>query len=227
MQKCKICALTLPFESFYKTDRSKCGYRGVCKLCSSSANKHRYHSARKDISKSPMERLALPDLSILNEIFTYDGNNLLRKKSAGCRKAGSIATRPLTNTGYLCVTVDSVRYLAHRIIWFMCNGDQPAHIDHINRDKADNRIDNLRASSAVNNRSNTAVMNSNTTGLIGVYWYPYKGTPRWRAACGDKHLGYFATKESAARAYNDYVIKRYGEESRVKVEHNMMSINNK
>ncbi len=220
MQTCKHCQQSLPFESFYKTDRSPSGYRGVCKSCSLKANKKRAEKSRQHLNKSPTEPLPMPSIELINALFFYDGKDLVRSKSAGSSKKGSIATRDLHGTGYLCVTIDSIRYLAHRVIWFMHHGTEPRFIDHINRNKKDNRIANLRESTAVGNRSNTDVISSNTTGLIGVYWYPYKGAPKWRVACGDVHIGYFRNRVSAARAYNRHVLEVYGEEAEVKVQHN-------
>ena len=166
-----------------------------------------------------IKRLEIPSAEKLNYIFHYDGKDIIRNYSAGRSRAGSVATRLHVN-GYLCVNVDGVRFMAHRIIWKMIHGDVPDVIDHINRVKHDNRIENLRSSDAERNRSNTGIMSNNTTGIIGVYWYDYKGTPRWRAACDDKHIGYFNNIASAASAYNKTVYERYGEESLVKINHN-------
>ncbi len=220
MQTCKHCQQHLPFDSFYKTDRSPSGFRGVCKSCSLKSNKKRYDKSRQHLNKGPLDVLPMPDIELLKSLFIYDGKNLVRIKSAGSRKKGSIATKGFHGSDYLCVMVKNIRYLAHRVIWFMHYGTEPGCIDHINRDKADNRIENLRESSAVNNRSNTDVMESNTSGLIGVYWYPYKGAPKWRAACGNVHIGYFRNRASAAKAYNRHVLQAYGEEAEVKVQHN-------
>lgn len=175
-----------------------------------------------------MTRLArnkMPPIDRIAELLdiSMDGR-VTRKVSAGNRPAGSSAERPLHGSDYTCVTIDGVRYLTHRLVWYFFNRSEPEYLDHINRNKSDNSLDNLRESSPEKNRSNTDLMNSNTTGYIGVYWYYYKGSPRWRAACNDKHLGYHSSPISAVIAYNSYARSVYGDEASVKINHNVRAI---
>lgn len=93
---------------------------------------------------------------------------------------------------------------AHRVIWALHYGEWPAgEIDHINRDRADNRIANLRITTRSENVCNTGLRSTNTSGYPGVSWHRGKG--RWRAAIrlnGRKiHLGYFDQAEAAGAAY--------------------------
>lgn len=171
------------------------------------------------------QRNKMPPIERISELFNISENGTItRKTSAGNRRAGSNAERNLHGTEYTCVTIDGVRYLTHRVIWYFFTGDEPEYLDHINRNKRDNRLCNLRESSATDNRSNTDVMVSNSTGFIGVYWYYYKGAPKWRVACNDKHLGYFSSLINAVEAYNRYAAARYGSEAMVKIEHNRKMI---
>jgi len=83
-------------------------------------------------------------------------------------KAGSVAGTDLN--GYVAIRVDRVSYLAHRLVWLLNHGRFPAgEIDHINGQKADNRIENLRE---VNHRTNceneVRARNNNKLGLLGV-----------------------------------------------------------
>lgn len=175
-----------------------------------------------------IQRNKMPSIVRISELFNIsEDGSITRKLAAGNRSAGSNAERPLHNSEYTCITIDGVRYLTHRVIWYFFTGMEPDYLDHISRDKKDNRLSNLRESSAVDNRSNTDVMLSNSTGYIGVYWYYYKGTPRWRAACNDKHLGYFSSVVSAVKAYNKYATGRYGDEASVKIAHNKKMIKDK
>lgn len=172
-----------------------------------------------------INRNKMPSVARLSHLFIIsDDGTIKRRIAAGNRAAGSSAERNLCGSDYTCITVDGVRYLTHRVIWYFFTGEEPDYLDHINRNKKDNRLCNLRPVSATGNRSNTDLMNSNTTGYIGVYWYHYKGTPRWRAACNDKHLGYYRSLISAVKAYNRYVISIYGDEALAKVEHNKRMI---
>ncbi len=71
--------------------------------------------------------------------------------------------------GYLNVKIDGYPYRLHRIIWLWYYGSFPEHdIDHINRDRADNRIDNLREVSRPCNVHNGKVRSDTSTGITGV-----------------------------------------------------------
>lgn len=73
--------------------------------------------------------------------------------------------------GYRQGRVDGQNLLAHRIVWAIYTGAWPAaEIDHINGDRADNRIVNLRAADRSENNRNTAVRRSSVTGVVGVTW---------------------------------------------------------
>lgn len=172
-----------------------------------------------------IQRNKMPSVDRISELFNISSDGkITRKTAAGNRSAGSNAERALHGSEYTCITIDGVRYLTHRVIWYFFNGSEPDYLDHINRDKRDNRLSNLRESSAVDNRSNTDLMSNNSTGFIGVYWYYYKGAPKWRVSCNDKHLGYFSSLINAVEAYNRYAEARYGSEAMVKVEHNRKMI---
>lgn len=82
----------------------------------------------------------------------------------------------------------------------MTTGDWPTdQIDHINGDKGDNRIANLREATNAENNRNTGAGQANTSGFKGVCWDKAKG--KWRAQIEidgrGAHLGYFTTPEAA------------------------------
>jgi hypothetical protein len=60
--------------------------------------------------------------------------------------------------------------MAHRIIWKHVTGNDPEFIDHINHDRTDNRIENLRSVSTVENCQNQTLSKSNKSGVLGVHW---------------------------------------------------------
>jgi len=73
------------------------------------------------------------------------------------------------NAGYRQAMIKGKLYLEHRLIWFYVNGKWPDGIlDHINRDKQDNRIENLRESTYELNQRNRTLSKNSTTGYNGV-----------------------------------------------------------
>lgn len=128
-------------------------------------------------------------------------------KPAGCQQ----------NSGYLQVVIRTAEgsklYLAHRVIYMLVYGYLPDEVDHINRDRMDNRLNNLREASHAQNQANKLVATAAKSGFRGV-WH-VKGKTVWRAQCSQKGktitLGYFKTKEEAAKAYNDFASANHGE----------------
>ncbi|RWK39229.1 HNH endonuclease signature motif containing protein [Mesorhizobium sp.] len=116
-------------------------------------------------------------------------------KNAG-RPAGTL------NQGYVQIAIFRRTHHAHRMIWLWMTGETPEQIDHQNHNRADNRWENLRATTAAGNRKNQSRSRANTSGVTGVYWY--KRDSKWQArikADGvDLHLGYFADKTDAIAA---------------------------
>lgn len=97
-------------------------------------------------------------------------------------------------------------YLAHRLAWLMTTGSFPATgIDHINRNRADNRLVNLREATQAENLRNLPLFNTNKTGYKGVSVRKGVKNPTWRAhiVFNNKQicLGSFSTPEEAAAAY--------------------------
>jgi hypothetical protein len=92
---------------------------------------------------------------------------------------------------------------AHRLAWFITHGALPvAEIDHINQDKADNRITNLRDVPKALNQRNGTRKGNNTSGVPGVTWHKQRG--KWCAQCnldGKRHyLGSYDSIIDAERA---------------------------
>lgn len=96
--------------------------------------------------------------------------------------------------------------LMHR---FILGIDDSREVDHINRNKLDNRRQNIRPCTSSQNKFNKEKPLSNRSGFKGVYPHT-KG--RWKASIKimgvQKHLGIFTRKEDAARAF-DIVAKKY------------------
>ena len=115
------------------------------------------------------------------------------------RKAGKRAASP-TKWGYMRLKVLNADYQAHRVAWAIHYGEWPSDcIDHINHDRADNRIANLRSVTQAENAKNQTISRSNTSGVTGVRFAPREG--KWIAQIKHHrrlhHLGTFAKFEDA------------------------------
>lgn len=114
-------------------------------------------------------------------------------KMAGC----------IDNTGYRHIVVNKRRYVLHRIIWLHYYGEWPKHtIDHINRDRLDNRICNLRDATYSEQMLNTRGNSRNTSGYRGVDFHRGRGLWMARLSYQKKrtYLGMYKTKEEAFTA---------------------------
>ena len=118
-------------------------------------------------------------------------------------KAGDIAGTK-NSYGYIVLSVGGKKILAHRVAWLFVYKDFPyGHIDHINRNKSDNRIANLRNANAEQNAQNRQKNCKNTSGYKGVTWH--KRDKKWQASITikghKKHLGYYKNAKDAYSAY--------------------------
>lgn len=128
------------------------------------------------------------------------------------RNAGKEALVQKARGGYLSGTIFWRPRFAHQVAWALHYGEWPMNpIDHINGDRADNRIANLRCVSYTDNARNQRIPKNNTSGVMGVRFYTPLG--RWLATIGvggrKIHLGYFDNKESAIAARKE-AETRYG-----------------
>jgi len=116
------------------------------------------------------------------------------------KHAGNEALTSDSCKNYLCGRIFRKHYFAHRVIWAIAYDKWPTdQIDHINHDKKDNRIENLREVTNQENHKNLPRSLNNTSGVTGVHWI--KQTSKWRAQiCVEgsyKNLGYFIEKSEA------------------------------
>ena len=112
--------------------------------------------------------------------------------------------------GYRVIKIGRQAYLAHRLAWFLSNGVWPdAEIDHINGDKADNRIANLReASRSINSQNKRAAqVNNKSCGLLGVTWNKQHG--KWQSKIMvNKALHHVGLFDDANVAHSAYLAKK-------------------
>lgn len=137
----------------------------------------------------------------LKELLHYDPEtgHFTWLVARGRSSANSRAGTPHSH-GYLHTQIDGSRRYNHQLAFLYMTGEAPPEVDHINRDKSDNRWHNLRPASRRDNMGNVGRQSNNTSGHRGVTWY--KRYAKWRAS-GKRdglpvHLGYFNSLEEAA-----------------------------
>lgn len=140
----------------------------------------------------------------LKEVLAYEPSTGVFTWRIGRPKAAAGAVAGGKNwKGYCVICVDGKRYRAHRLAWLYVHGAMPeSQIDHINHDKLDNRIENLRVVTNLENHKNMGLFSDNTSGYTGVSFC--KAKQKWTARIKDgkvyRNLGYFADKLDAVAA---------------------------
>jgi hypothetical protein len=119
---------------------------------------------------------------------------------------------------YIVIKIGNKSYPAHRLAWLYMTGELPPAsmlIDHKNGKRDDNRWDNLRLATPVQNSMNRAVPRNNTSGHIGVTREFKTGEERWRAKINfnglRRDLGHYATIDEAIAARRAAEAKLHGE----------------
>jgi hypothetical protein len=147
-----------------------------------------------------------------HELFEYCDGHLYRKIGQGGQLIGAKAGGRSSN-GYINVRIDGTLYMTHRIIYLMHFGVLPKYIDHINQNKLDSRIENLRESTCSQNLGNVGRRSDNTSGCPGVQWNAINNN--WRVILtyeGKRHeVGSFKELKDAIVARNLKHRELYGE----------------
>lgn len=146
--------------------------------------------------------------SKLRKIFRYDTDTGLFWNLATNKRAGG----DKTNDGYLRISIDSCAYRAHRLAWLYVHGVWPNLIDHINGDRTDNRLCNLREVSRSQNSWNSTHSRKTISGLKGVHYRAESKKYRARIVINGKlvTLGHFNTPQEAQQAYLEQAKKVHG-----------------
>lgn len=155
-------------------------------------------------------------VSLLNCMFVYSDGFLYWKKDGynNIHKAGDFAGT-FNSDGYYIVAIHGDRFLGHRIIFFMHKRFFPKNVDHIDRDKSNCRIGNLREATSSENSKNVSKRNGLSSQYLGVCYK--KQTGKWvvriRIGYPSKNLniGYFFEEIDAALAYNRAAVLHHGE----------------
>ena len=139
------------------------------------------------------------DVNEIKNIFKCkEGNLYWRAGRLKGRKAGTRHSKDYIQTSY-----QSERLYVHRLIFAMHNGFWPEQIDHIDGDKANNRIENLRNCNGFQNQWNTKTPKTNKSGVKGDDFNKGKWRARIRFNGKRFNLGYYDDIELAELVVNE------------------------
>lgn len=164
----------------------------------------------------------LPSPELLSKMLRCDpaaGRLWWRKRGVETFTAGAYSTERLCATwngqwagkealtasggnGYKVGTINGLKIYAHRAIWTLVHSEWPNEIDHINGNRSDNRLENLRNVTRLENSRNASIPSNNTSGVIGVSWN--RQAQKWHTyindGAGRVHLGLFCNLDEAVTA---------------------------
>lgn len=150
---------------------------------------------------------------LLHELFEYRDGCLLWKNSIGNQVFAGDPLGTKRPDGYLQGRINGKIYRVHRLIFLYHHGYIPQCIDHIDGNRSNNLIENLRAADRSQNSFNQRLSSKNTSGVKGVHWNKEK--QKWTANCQfykkNKHVGHFASLEEAKLAVESFRINFHGE----------------
>lgn len=175
----------------------------------------------------------LPDYELLHELFEVEENGTIiflprePKYWTNVKKSNPERLCEIWNNkyaftesfttlgahGYYQGKILNELYLKHRIIFKMFYGYDPRFIDHINGNKLDNRIENLRDCSREENLKNQSLYINNISGHQGIFPNPRAVNKKWRVSIGYENkqinLGSYCTLEEAVKIRQESELK-YG-----------------
>ncbi len=148
----------------------------------------------------------LPDQSVLLSVFVYDMQTGVLSWRAhptvNARVVGKRALNSVASNGYRFGTYLGQYLAQHRVIWKYVHGTDPDQIDHIDGDRSNNRVGNLRSVTPSENCRARGKYQTNTSGTPGVSWN--RRDRKWYAfihADGRMiNLGMYGAKEAAISA---------------------------
>lgn len=150
----------------------------------------------------------------LCEVVAYDkkSGDFYWKVSIGKAKRGNVAGHTDSN-GYTKISIDGVKYFAHRLAWFYVRKEWPKrNIDHIDRCRSNNKFSNLRDVGQSLNGLNGSLRKNNRSGYTGVSYDPRRD--QWVAYINQgrrkKHVGAFKDKKLAVLARSKAIMQIFG-----------------
>lgn len=147
------------------------------------------------------------DYETAHKLFEYRDGALFRRVSPS-RSNVPIGARvgSVNMFGYEVFGHKGKQYRVHRVVFLMHHGFMPLYVDHVDGDKLNNRIENLRVADAVTNQYNTKKHRDNKSGRKNVWIDPRTGNFVVKIAVNRKntYVGTFKTLDEAVFAAKEY-----------------------
>ena len=139
---------------------------------------------------------------LLHELFEYRDGSLYWKIKTRNGIVPGIKAVTLNHHGYIHIRLDKKTYQAHRLIFLMHHGYLPEMLDHIDCNRSNNKIENLRPASNIQNQQNQKLSPRNKTGVKGVCFDKTRGKylAQFKVNRTICRVGHFVTLEEAANA---------------------------
>ena len=144
------------------------------------------------------------DLEYARSILSYDPKTGLFTRIKTTKGKAKIGTNAGSKChGYILIGLRDKKVRAHNLAWLFYYGvEQDGMLDHINHNRSDNRIENLRIASRLENNKNTSLRKDNTSGFCGVYFR--NDSKKWQVEISINgkrtKIGAFHKKEDAIEA---------------------------
>ena len=158
-----------------------------------------------------VRKITCEDVANIKKLLRYEDGKVFWKEDRTPKiKAGDRAGT-FTTSGYRTISVSQRKVYEHRAVWMLCHGAAPNMLDHINGNKVDNHIENLRElSSAGNSRAHRNPYKGVTSKYRGVSYR--KAGKKFVAQITDEGsrkfwIGSFTCEVEAAKAYDKAAIK--------------------
>ncbi len=154
MKYCPKCAEIKNYSEFHKSSRTKDGHKCYCKICSSKSRK--IDKMKKNLKKWEDNRVIDLDGEIWRDIIGYEGyyqvSNLGRVKNISQVRRVSSIMKPCSKNGYFSITLagygikPNKMFYVHRLVAinFLSNGDNLPQVHHIDHNRTNNTLENLR-----------------------------------------------------------------------------------
>lgn len=150
----------------------------------------------------------------INHHFEYhkSGNLIIKNKRYQCDVVGSLLKNRPHHSGYVYIEHNRKSIALHAVIFILHYGYRPKFIDHINRNKSDNRIENLRPATRSQNNFNIKKRKNNKSGFRGVSLCKESGKWKAQISINNKkiNLGRFKFKKDAYAAFVKSAKENYG-----------------